>query len=61
VDSLLVRIHSIIEIMFVDRPCAMGVWGEYLINAVELVEASGDQTFRLPSKRAKLVESSATR
>ena len=25
-DNLLVRIHSIIEMILVDRPCAMGVW-----------------------------------
>jgi hypothetical protein len=25
IDNLLVRIHSIIEMIFVDRPCAMGV------------------------------------
>jgi hypothetical protein len=25
VDNLLVRIHSIIEMILVDRPCAMGV------------------------------------
>jgi hypothetical protein len=26
IDNLLVRIHFIIEIILVDRPCAMGVW-----------------------------------
>jgi hypothetical protein len=25
-DNLLVRIHVIIQMMLVDRPCAMGVW-----------------------------------
>ena len=26
VDNLLVRIHSLIGMKLVDRPCAMGVW-----------------------------------
>ena len=26
IDNLLVRIHSIIEMILEDRPCAMGVW-----------------------------------
>ena len=26
IDNLLVRIHIVIEIIEVDRPCAMGVW-----------------------------------
>ena len=25
IDNLLVRIHSIVEMMLVDRPCAMGI------------------------------------
>ena len=26
IDNLLVRVHLIIEMILVDRPCAMGVW-----------------------------------
>ena len=26
IDNLLVQIHLIIEMILVDRPCAMGVW-----------------------------------
>jgi len=26
IDNLLIRIHFIIEMILVDRPCAMGVW-----------------------------------
>ena len=27
IDNLLARIHLIIEMVLVDRPCVMGVWG----------------------------------
>ena len=44
IDNLLVRIHIIIEMILVDRPCAMGVWIPFLRLSNIYIPMPGDQS-----------------